>query len=629
MADKKLNTRRLSFKHHHDLIETQKSQEKEKPDKKVQDKKSPESTLTTPRMLSQSQKPLSEPQVVTLKKSQSEKQPEFKGEMKSLSPRKSLSPLNLKKLAGEINFSPSEEGVGSETTARLNTSPSKDPTISPTKITTQLDNTTSNSISKEPVSPSHSKVARQASRAGAVKFYELPEFYQDLIKKNDGVITSPKDLAHLFFLVETECGKVEPNKNKMNTMFRGEAKIIDIPKESGLESLNLFEVYWGFLAKESFDNEELKKIRLKISENYDKYRETYEEVVKMHGDQNILKDKIGFTVVTVILEPLIEYLMGGDVEFNKSVNEKIERQPSKLSKLLYEFIFTLDEEIIKWFDAHKNTDGNEKIKARTNSFTGLIFFRGLIKIWTDTMNFQDSKNIEANQKIQTIIRIINNFINLQSDMFFKKIVLCSNEEKKENIRLGSIELENILQQQKIDNRKKEILHSTSGVNLPKDKFLYKTGNRNSQPYYGSVRDNLSPRHKSYSLSISEKIEQQEKEQFIDELIQKLNIPLVIAEFKQDLKLSLMEIKGREIRIFEKRPYMTCKDNLTAYLAAHEEIQTKDIQGFMDTLNEEVNREVNEMELEKRKRSSSKGEDSSPRKSSSLLTPEKEKEKEKE
>ena len=47
----------------------------------------------------------------------------------------------------------------------------------------------------------------------------------------------------------------------------------------------------------------------------------------MNGEQNILKDKIGFTVVTVILEPLIEYLMGGDVVFNKSANEKIERQP--------------------------------------------------------------------------------------------------------------------------------------------------------------------------------------------------------------------------------------------------------------------------------------------------------------
>ena len=259
MADKKLNTRRLSFKEHHDLIETQKSQEKEQSGSNVQNKKSPESTLTTPRMLSQSQKPISEPQVVTLKKSQSEKQPEFKGEMKSLSPRKSLSPLNLKKLAGEINFYPLEEVVGIDTTASMNTSLSKDPTISPTKITTQLDNTPSNSISKEPVSPSSSKIVRQASRAGAVKFDDLPEFYQDLIKNNNGVITSPEDLANLFFLVETECGKVEPNKNKMTTMFRGEAKIIDIPKESGVESLNLFEVYWGFLAKESFDNEELKK----------------------------------------------------------------------------------------------------------------------------------------------------------------------------------------------------------------------------------------------------------------------------------------------------------------------------------------------------------------------------------
>ena len=51
MADKKLNTRRLSFKQHHDLIEPQKSQEKETSDSKVNDKKTSESTLTSPRML--------------------------------------------------------------------------------------------------------------------------------------------------------------------------------------------------------------------------------------------------------------------------------------------------------------------------------------------------------------------------------------------------------------------------------------------------------------------------------------------------------------------------------------------------------------------------------------------------
>jgi hypothetical protein len=36
----------------------------------------------------------------------------------------------------------------------------------------------------------------------------------------------------------------------MNTLFRGEAKIIDIPKESGVENINLYEIYWGFLGKE-------------------------------------------------------------------------------------------------------------------------------------------------------------------------------------------------------------------------------------------------------------------------------------------------------------------------------------------------------------------------------------------
>jgi hypothetical protein len=507
----------------------------------------------------------------------------------------------------------------------LNTSPYKDSTISSTRITTPPDNVTSHSTSKEPVSPSSAKIVRQASRAGAVKFNELPEFYQDLIKKNNGVITSPKDLAHLFFIVETECGKVEPSANKMNTLFRGEAKIIDIPKESGVENINLYEIYWGFLGKESFDNEELKKIRLKINENYDKCREILEAVVKMNGDKNILKDKIGFAVVTVILEPLIEYLIGGDVVFNKLANEKIERQSTKLSKLLCEFIFTIDEKIINWFEEHKNSNENELIKARTNSFTGLSFFRGLIKIWTDTMNFQDTKNLEANQKNHAVIKMINNFINLHSDMFFQRIVLCSDVEKKEILEQSAKELELIYQQQKIESRKKEIMHSMSSVNLPKDKFLSKTGNRNSQPYYGSVRESLSPRHKSYSLSLSEKIQQQEKEQFIDEVIQKLNIPLLLADFKKDFKESLLGLLGREIKIFEKRPFLTCKDHLMAYLAVNEEIQIKDIQGFMDKLNEAVKREVNEMEQEKRIKGSSKGEDNSPRKGGQELSPEKEKE----
>ena len=420
MADKKLNTRRLSFKQHHDLIEPQKSKEKE----------TSESTLTTPRMLSKSQKPHSPPKIAALQKSNSEKQSEINAEMKSLGPRKSLSPLNLNKLAGEINFIPSDEVVGIQSQEHLNTSPYKDSTISSTRITTPPDNITSHSLPKEPVSPSSAKIVRQASRAGAVKFNELPEFYQELIKKNNGVITSPKDLAHLFFIVETECGKVEPSANKMNTLFRGEAKIIDIPKESGVENINLYEIYWGFLGKESFDNEELKKIRLKINENYDKCRETLEAVVKMNGDKNILKDKIGFAVVTVILEPLIEYLIGGDVVFNKLANEKIERQSTKLSKLLCEFIFTIDEKIINWFEEHKNSNENELIKARTNSFTGLSFFRGLIKIWTDTMSFQDVKNLEASQKNHAVIKMINNFINLHAEMFFEKIVLCSDTEKK-------------------------------------------------------------------------------------------------------------------------------------------------------------------------------------------------------
>jgi hypothetical protein len=63
----------------------------------------------------------------------------------------------------------------------------------------------------------------------------------------------------------------------------------------------------------------------------------------------------------------------------------------------------------------------------------------------------------------------------------------------------------------------------------------------------------------------------------------------------------------------------------AYLAVNEDVQIKDIQGFMDKLNEAVTREVNEMEQEKRIKGSSKGEDNSPRKAGQELSPEKEKE----
>ncbi len=240
------------------------------------------------------------------------------------------------------------------------------------------------------------------------------------------------------------------------------------------------------------------------------------------------------------------------------------------------------------------------------------------------MNFQDIKNLEANQKNHAVIKMINNFINLHSEIFFEKIVLCSDMEKKEILEQSAKELELIYQQQKIESRKKEIMHSISSVNLPKDKFLSKTGNRNSQPYYGSVRESLSPRHKSYSLSLSEKLQHQEKEQFIDEVIQKLNIPLLLVDFKKDFKQSLLALLGREIKIFEKRPFLTCKDHLMIYLGDHREIQIKDIQGFMDKLNDAVKREVNEIEQEKIIKGSSKGEDNSPRKGGQELSPEKEK-----
>ncbi len=615
MADKKLNTRRLSFKQHHDLIEPQKSKEKEPS----------ESTLTSPRMLSKSQKPHSPPKIAALQKSNSEKQSEINAEMKSLSPRKSLSPLNLNKLAGEINFIPSDEVVGIQSQEHLNTSPYKDSTISSTRITTPPDNITSHSTSKEPVSPSSAKIVRQASRAGALYFADLPNAYQDLIRKNNAVITSPKDLADLFFLVETECGKVEPNKNKMSTPFRSDAKIIEIPKEVGAESINLYEVYWSFLGKEAFDNEEIKNIRRSVVENYSKHREIYDVVAKDKSAKEIIESEIGFTVLKVIFDPLINHLMGGDILFNKTANEKIERQPSKLSKMLCEFIYTLDEKILDWCNEHKNANSNELILGRKNTFFNLIIFRGLIKIWTDELTFEDrNSTVLSNEKL-ALMKMLNSFLNANIDQFFEKIILVSDEEKKENIRLANKDLEIIIQQQKIESRKKEIMYSMSSVNLPKDKFLSKTGNRNSQPYYGSVRESLSPRHKSYSLSLSEKIQQQEKEQFIDEVIQKLNIPVLLADFKKDFKQSLLGLLGREIKIFEKRPFLTCKDHLMAYLAVNEDVQIKDVQGFMDKLNEVVKREVNEMEQEKRIKSSSKGEDNSPRKGGQELSPEKEKE----
>jgi hypothetical protein len=683
------HVRRMSFTQELDTSDTQKSQDKKTPDKKTHEKNKPEPTLTSPRMISQSQKTNSPNKEVILNKSRSEKQDEITAEVKSLQSRKSFSFSPEKKFKGEINLVPIEK-LSSDQSQKAN-SPSQVPTLnksnsekqsemteeikslspreslSPSisqrfrveKKTSPLDehqgevNTltpeslsaspdkysansstreaspasspNSDALTKESISPLSPRMARQVSRSGVLKFDKLPEFFQDLIRKNNGVITSPKHLAELFFLVETECGKIEPNKNIISTPFRGDAKIIEIPEECGIKSLNLLELYWGLLAKVSFDNDEIKKIRSSVIEKYNEYQTIYDVAAKLHEEKNILENELGFTLVKVILDPLIQYLMGGDVVFNKVLNEKIERQPSKLSNLLCEFIYTLDEKIIQWFENHKNTNDNDLKNARKNSFTGLILFRGLIKIWTDAITTQDKNALAMNVKNYAVIKIINNFLNNNSYMLFEKIINCSDVEKKEILQQASKDLELLLQHEKIENRKKEIMHSVSVINLPKDKFLSKTSNRNSQPQYGSHRDSLSPRNKTHSLTEREQMEQQEKEQFIDELIQKLDIPESIAEFKQDLKLSLMEIKGREIRIFEKRPYMTCKDNLTAYLAAHEEIQSKDIQGFMDTLNEEVSREVNEMELEKRMRSSSKGEDSSPRKSSPLMTPEKEKE----
>ena len=563
-----------------------------------------------------------------LNKIQPEKNNEISGEMKSFSPRESLSPSILQRSRVEQKTSPLDELLAEDNTfmpESLSASPYRYPAISSTREASPAGSPNSDALTKESISPLSPRMARQVSRSGVLKFDKLPEFYQDLIRKNNGVITSPKDLAELFFLVETECGKIEPNKNLISTPFRGDAKIIEIPEECGVKSLNLLELYWGLLAKVSFDNEEIKKIRSSVIEKYNEYQTIYDVTAKLHEEKNILENELGFTLVKVILDPLIQHLMGGDVVFNKVLNEKIERQPTKLSNLLCEFIYTLDEKIIQWFENHKNTNENDLKNARKNSFTGLILFRGLIKIWTDAITTQDKNALAMNVKNYNVIKIINNFLNNNSYMLFEKIINCPVAEKKEILQQASVDLELLLQHEKIENRKKEIMHSVSAINLPKDKFLSKTSNRNSQPHYGSHRDSLSPRNKIHSLTAREQMEQQEKEQFIDELIQKLDIPESIAEFKQDLKLSLMEIKGREIRIFEKRPYMTCKDSLMIYLGDHREIQTKDIQGFMDTLNEEVNREVNEMELEKRMRSSSKGEDSSPRKSSPLMTPEKEKE----
>ncbi len=678
MSKSTKHVRRMSFTQEVDTGDDQKSQ----------NKKTPESTQTSPRMISQSQKISSPTKKAFLKKSPSEKQSEITAEVKSLHSRKSSSFLP-EKFKGEIHLvpiknlssdqsekanSPSsaptlnksnsekkyemteeikplspreslsssisprsrveqktspldehQDEVNTFTPESLSASPYRYPAISSTREASPAGSPNSDALTKESISPLSPRMARQVSRSGVLKFDKLPEFYQDLIRKNNGVITSPKDLAELFFLVETECGKIEPNKNIISTPFRGDAKIIEIPEECGVKSLNLLELYWGLLAKISFDNEEIKKIRSSVIEKYNEYQTIYDVTAKLHEEKNILENELGFTLVKVILDPLIQYLMGGDVVFNKVLNEKIERQSSKLSNLLCEFIYTLDEKIIKWFENHKNTNENDLKNARKNSFTGLILFRGLIKIWTDAITTQDKNALAMNVKNYNVIKIINNFLNNNSYMLFEKIINCPDAEKKEILQQASVDLELLLQHEKIENRKKEIMHSVSAINLPKDKFLSKTSNRNSQPQHRSQRDSLSPRNKSLSLSAREQMEQQEKEQFIDELIQKLDIPLSLAEFKQDLKLSLMEIKGREIRIFEKRPYMTCKDNLTAYLAAHEEILAKDIQGFMDTLNEEVNREVKEMEQEKRIRSSSKGEDSSPRKGSSLLTPEKEKE----
>lgn len=615
------HTRRLSWKQELVPLDSSKVQTKNSQENKTLEMKSSEKEMTSPRMISQSQKPHSPLKSSVLKKSQSEKQSEIIVEMKSLNSRKSLSPLPLHKLSDEINFSP-EGGAASPNLANFNTSPYKEPVPNLTKLTTTLDAATVHAQSIEPVSPSSPKNTKQESRAGALHFAELPADYQDLIKKNNGVITSPKDLASLFFLVETECGKVEPNKTKMSTPFRSEAKITEIPKEIAAENINLYEAYWNFLGKEGFDNEEIKKIRHSVVENYSKYREIYEVVTKDKSAKEIIENEIGFTVLKVIFDPLIQHLVGGDVVFNKTANEKIERQASKLSKLLCEFIYTLDEKIINWCNEHKNSNANDLILGRKNTFFNLIIFRGLIKIWTDEVAMEDKNSTVLNQEKLALMKMLNSFLNTNIDLLFEKIINCSDEEKKQNLHLASKELEIILQHEKIENRKKEIMHSLSSFNLPKDKFLSKTTNRNSQTLHGSQRDTLSPRSKSNSISARDQIELQEKEQFINAFIQKLEIPKYITAFERDLKQSLMDIKGREIRIFEKRPFMTTKDNLMAYLAVHEEVQTKEIKGFMDKLNEEVHREVLEMEQDKKVRDSSKGAENSPRELNQGLSPEK-------
>ncbi len=211
MSKSTKHVRRMSFTQEVDTGDDQKSQ----------NKKTPESTQTSPRMISKSQKISSPTKKTFLNKSPSEKQSEITAEVKSLHSRKSssFSPENFR---GEIHLVPIENLSSDqsqianspspvptlnksnsekiyEMTESLSTSPYRYRAMSSTTNASPAGSPNNDALTKEPISPLSPRMARQVSRSGVLKFDKLPEFYQELIKKNNGVITSPKDLAALFF----------------------------------------------------------------------------------------------------------------------------------------------------------------------------------------------------------------------------------------------------------------------------------------------------------------------------------------------------------------------------------------------------------------------------------------------
>lgn len=194
------STRRPSFRQKPDTNELQKNQEKTSTDSKTNTQ-----LPLTPRMMSHAQKTNTLLKTSPPDKSSAEKQPEMKIEIASLGSRKPSSPLLLSSREVEANYvpflpdSPYKESIATFATSSVVT-------------TAEASNVSNTTELPQPVALS--KLIKSVSSKGAVRFDLLDEDSQNIIRKNNGVITNPKDLAHLFLSVETNCGNEAPNINK-------------------------------------------------------------------------------------------------------------------------------------------------------------------------------------------------------------------------------------------------------------------------------------------------------------------------------------------------------------------------------------------------------------------------------